>query len=167
MDWRIDVNERWINLIENENYSISNKGRIRNSTGQILNPFVNNAGYYCIGLWKNNIKKTYCIHKLVAKYFMSNYNENLDIDHINNNKLDNNITNLQQITHKYNCSKRVTPNIYLVEKDGTIINTYPSYRIAGKLLGFSEGTLRKKIKEDKIVAIYNRKINKCMFFKRY
>ena len=167
MDWKIDVNERWSNLIENENYSISDKGRIRNSTGKILNPFINNAGYYCIGLWKNNVKKTYCIHKLVAKYFMNNYNENLDIDHINNNKLDNNITNLQQITHKSNCSKRVTPNIYLVEKDGTIINTYPSYRIAGKLLGFSESTLRKKIKEDKIVAIYNRRINKCMFFKRY
>ena len=169
MNFKININlgERWFNLKENENYYISNKGRIRNANGEILKPFINNSGYYCIGLWKDNVKKTYCVHKLVAKYFLSNYNENLDIDHIDNNKLNNDIRNLCQISHKENCIKRITPNVYLVTKEGEIIKTFSSFREAGKELGFSPSTLRKNIQDNKITCIYNKIQKCCMYFNRY
>lgn len=99
-------------------YEISNHGNIRSLTrkvksgnhtvnikGQILNPTINSYGYKTIILSKENIKKNICIHNLVAQHFLekcpgvqgSKTNE-YNVDHIDNDKLNNHYKNLQWLS---------------------------------------------------------------------
>lgn len=159
--------EQWTILTENNNYLVSNKGRIKNNKDVICKPFINNSGYYCIGLWKNNKKTTYCIHKLVAKYYLKGYNVNLDIDHIDNNKLNNDISNLQQLSHKDNCNKRSKVKLLLVNKDGSIIKSFTSYRTAARYVRVGEYKLKNKIIDNSITPIFSQKLWRTLYFKKY
>ncbi len=58
---------------------------------------VNNEGYVINGLKSNNGKKYYIFrHQLVAQYFLiDSFKEGLTVDHINNDKFNNNVNNLR------------------------------------------------------------------------
>lgn len=99
-----------------ENYAVSNTGKVKRiSKGhgtyidKELYQSINNAGYKTVILFKD--KKAYCrtIHKLVAEAFLEKPDDYLikkyDIDHIDNNKLNNNVINLQFLTHRENMKK--------------------------------------------------------------
>ena len=93
------MNEIWKPIHFNKDYEVSNLGNVRNKNKKILSPAVNSKGYLVI-----NIKtKSYNIHRLVAIAFkpISNY-KNLVVNHIDSNKLNNNINNLEWCTQKYN-----------------------------------------------------------------
>jgi hypothetical protein len=76
-------------------------------TPKILKPRIDGAGYAFVTLYKNSIGKMLKIHKLVAINFMGHIPNGLDrvIDHIDNNKLNNKLDNLQEISHRENSSK--------------------------------------------------------------
>jgi len=86
-----------------ENYSISNLGRLRNNaTDRILKPGIDTHGYYKLNLYKDGNMYTKKIHKLVGDAFIDNpYNKSC-VDHINNNKLDNNVFNLRWVSKQEN-----------------------------------------------------------------
>lgn len=95
--------EYW-KVIEGYNYFVSTYGRIENgSTGRILKPGINNHGYYYVNLCKNGKYKSFKTHRLVAEAFIENPDDKVCIDHINNDKLNNNVTNLRWATHSENC----------------------------------------------------------------
>jgi NUMOD4 motif/HNH endonuclease/AP2 domain len=99
-------------------YKASSLGRIKSldrvvvySTGQvvpykgrIMNPSINHQGYYRVHLSKQQERKVYAVHTLIAQSFFGNF-ENLTVDHIDGNKLNNKIENLQLITINENASK--------------------------------------------------------------
>ena len=93
MEWKI--------LKENENYSINKKGEIKNNiTKKILSPSINkDSGYYQIDLWKNNKSKKYTLHRLIASNFIPNLEDKPTIDHIDGNRLNNDISNLRWATY--------------------------------------------------------------------
>lgn len=158
--------EIWVPISFNPNYKISNKGRILTTKGTIAKPFINNSGYLSIGLWENNRKTTKLVHILVAMHFM-NYDNKYDVDHIDNNKTNNDISNLQLVTHSDNCNMRNTPKIYNVTKSGDVIDVYDSYRKAAYCLGYGAETLRKHLKNSTgIVKIRNYKYYKDCYFIR-
>lgn len=157
--------EIWCPIKFNPSYKISNKGRILTTQDTIAKPFVNNSGYLCIGLWCENRKHNELVHKLVAMHFMQ-YNSNYDIDHIDGNKQNNDVSNLQLISHSENCMKRSKYSFARVTKDGKVIKLYTSFRNGGHELGFSGETLRRRIKDEDIVKIYNIKKMEYMYFKK-
>lgn len=60
-------------------------------------------GYLYIILYDNsNSKKTYYIHRLVAQTFLSNLNNYKEVNHIDENKENNCVWNLEWCTHEYN-----------------------------------------------------------------
>lgn len=92
---------KWKILKENENYSINEKGEIKNNiTKKILRPSINkDSGYYQIDLWKDNKSKKYTLHRLVASNFIPNLENKPTVDHIDGNRLNNDISNLRWATY--------------------------------------------------------------------
>jgi hypothetical protein len=88
-------------LIEgHENYSVSNFGNVRNNkTGKNLKGWITEKGYKRIEL----TGKRYYVHRLVAIGFIPNSNNKLFVDHINNDRTSNRVTNLRWVTHQENC----------------------------------------------------------------
>lgn len=82
-------------------YKISNKGRVKNKKGELLNSSSSN-GYQYIGLNKEGKRKNKCVHRLVAQAFIDNYSENLDVNHKDFNRSNNNVENLECVTRGEN-----------------------------------------------------------------
>ena len=91
-------------------YKVSNLGRIYSSYGQnketcklpILRGSISSHGYRIVGLTKNKHVKSFFIHRLVAKAFIPNPENKPDINHIDGNKENNNINNLEWCTKSEN-----------------------------------------------------------------
>lgn len=82
-----------------------------NITNKPLKPCDNGNGYLRVSLHKDGIKrKTYTkyIHRLLAESFIPNPNNYNEIDHIDNNKQNNNIDNLKWCSHKQNMNNEMT-----------------------------------------------------------
>lgn len=80
-------------------YQISNTGKVKSLIKNIiLKPRNNGNGYFTVSF----NKKEFYIHRLVAKHFLPDYSETLEIDHINNCRVDNKVENLKIVTHVEN-----------------------------------------------------------------
>jgi len=91
--------EVWKSINGYEKYQISSFGNVKNvKSGRILKPQIDTRGYHHVNLCKNNKAKTCIIHSLVANAFIDNSENKPCIDHINCNKLDNNVINLRWAT---------------------------------------------------------------------
>lgn len=86
-------------------YEISNWGNIRSlKFGRKLNPVVNSSGYKLISLSKEGKGKSFSVHRLVAEAFIPNSNNYPCINHKDENKTNNHVSNLEWCTQKYNCN---------------------------------------------------------------
>ena len=124
------MKEIWKDIEDYEGYQVSNFGRVRsldryNSRGYwikgcILKPTMDKKGYLTVGLSKNNQRKTFKVHRLVALHFIPNIENKPEIDHINTIKTDNTVflnedgsvnyekTNLRWTTRKENINNPLT-----------------------------------------------------------
>lgn len=88
-------------------YEVSSTGKVRSWKGNSQEPrpikqFVN-SGYYKISLHNNGIsKRCVPIHRLVAETFIVNHKNKPFVNHIDGNKLNNNVANLEWCTHAEN-----------------------------------------------------------------
>lgn len=91
--------EKYKEIIGHENYFIYNTGKVFSmKTNKFLTSTPDNKGYYKVTI----DKKSYSIHRLVAKYFVPNpYNKN-QVNHIDGNKNNNKYTNLEWCTGSEN-----------------------------------------------------------------
>lgn len=116
------MQEIWKDIKDYEGYyQVSNLGRVKslkkfNCTNKVyknigyyrnekyLKLIKNNNGYYQVSLSKNSKSKIHFVHKLVAEAFLENKNNYLYVNHKDENKLNNNVNNLEWCSQKYNCN---------------------------------------------------------------
>ena len=148
--------EIWCDIKNYEGlYQVSNKGRVKSlnykCTGkeQILRPCKNTSGYLYVNFRKNGKRKMYTIHRLVLMTFNPvDGMENLEVNHLDENKENNNLSNLQWTTRKENINygthnariaeKKSTPIVQL-NLDGKYIRSYKSSREAEREGGYNQG----------------------------
>ena len=100
--------EKWKDIKGYEGfYQVSNIGRVKSLRyGNILKTHTSNNGYMVVNLSANTRRAKKMVHTLVAESFLNHKSTREKVvDHINNIKTDNNLSNLQIISHRENCSK--------------------------------------------------------------
>jgi len=80
----------------------SEKQANRRKGNGLLSQSVNNVGYVKVGWIVNDKIKVFSVHRLVALTFIPNPNNYTDVNHIDGNKLNNNISNLEWCSHSTN-----------------------------------------------------------------
>jgi hypothetical protein len=111
-------------------YEVSNLGRVKNTkTGNILTPQINSRnGYYIVGLSGfDGQHKTVFVHKLVAETFLGERPYKHDINHIDGNKLNNAIDNLEYCTRSENVSHAYETGLNPLKTSIRIVETGEIY----------------------------------------
>lgn len=101
------MEENWKTLAIDNRYSISTKGNIISNvygTPRRLHPVIDSRGYYYVRIRS----KAYSVHRLVALTFIPTDNTSLHIDHIDGNRLNNDVSNLRWCTQKENNNNPIT-----------------------------------------------------------
>ena len=110
-----------------ECYEISNYGNCRrllkNGDYRVIKGSIQNRGYRYYQIQINGVRINKLFHQLVAQAFLGDRPEGLVIDHIDRNKLNNNVSNLRYITFKENLRNcdRYRDDIKAVGKERTNI----------------------------------------------
>lgn len=145
------MKEIWKKIGGYDDYFISNLGNVKslkNNQEKILKYSLSSSKYPQVILCKNGIKKNYLIHRLVANEFLENKNNYEEINHKDENKLNNHVSNLEWCSHKYNMNygniKEKQSNAKKIKvaklnkNDNKIIEVYKSIKEAAKINNCTE-----------------------------
>lgn len=146
-------------------YQVSNLGRVKSIfttyatknglrkkyRDVMLKPMVQKNGYLYVCLWSENKKKNCLIHRLVAQAFVPNPYQHPEVNHKDENKSNNNASNLEWCTTKENvnygtCIQRISQslinhpckskNVYQYSKNGVFIKMWISASEIERQLGY-------------------------------
>lgn len=137
--------EIWKEIKETNNqYSISNYGNIRNNnTMHVLKASINRKGYVDIQLYFQGNKKKFRIHRLVAEYFIPKIENKPQVNHIDGNKLNNRVDNLEWCNNYENAHHAIEhglwENVFLASRrtnEGRKKKIIATHRETGKTILF-------------------------------
>lgn len=124
-------------------YQISNLGNVKSLiSNKILKPKKDKDGYLMVNLYKQGKVKTYKIHRLVTQAFIENPNNYLEVNHRDEDKTNNYVTNLEWCTREYNNNygtrnKKTSKPVMCLETG----KVYYSANEAARQTGFAQGNI--------------------------
>jgi len=102
-------------------YAINKCGDVMSvQTKKLKKIFVNSWGYYTVTLYKNKKNHTFTIHRLVAQSFLPNPENKEQVNHIDGNKLNNHLSNLEWTTKSENLLHAYQKNLSKVTVQNAI-----------------------------------------------
>lgn len=146
-------------------YNVSNLGRVCSTINgdiRIKKQTKNKDGYLKVRIGFGDISNIVFVHRLVAQLFIGDIS-NLEVNHIDGNKVNNNVYNLEICTHAENMSHafnvlkinnkgmlgkfgkdhHLSKPIYQLSKDGQIIKKHNSLMCASRDLNLSASNISK------------------------
>ena len=92
----------WKSVVGFSKYEVSNTGSVRNCYTEKIRKLQVNNGYLTVSLSAGEEKKHYLVHRLVAIAFIPNPNNLPVVDHVDNDRKNNNVENLRWCTYAEN-----------------------------------------------------------------
>ena len=155
-------NEEWRDVAGYEGlYQVSSEGRVKSlerkgrKSERILKPGVRSKGYLFVVLCAGGKSRMFSVHRLVCTAFHDNPENKLDVNHINENKTDNRIENLEWSTRKENlnhgtrnerAAKTRSKPVAQYTLDGELVKIWPSTIEVQRKTGFGCGSICKSAK---------------------
>lgn len=133
-----------------EIYDVDAKGNVYNkTTKEKKETFISNSGYERVSLWKNGKGQNISVHRLVAFKYLSNPNNYKQVNHIDGNKLNNNVDNLEwcsreeNMKHAYknNLINSKTTKVKQYDKNMNLIKIWNSIKDVERELGISHSNI--------------------------
>lgn len=145
----------WKQTRINPKYEVSDDGRVRTiSSGHIKAQKIDRYGYAVVCLSETRTKKKYAtVHRLVAEAFIPNPDGLPQVNHKDENKLNNNVDNLEWCTAHYNshygngrakCDASRCKPIVATSDDETL--EFSSTKEAAEKLGVNKSSIRGALK---------------------
>lgn len=135
---------------------VSNGKGTRVEKGKILKQGLNKNGYLRVAFRKDSKLVNKSVHRLVAQTFIPNPDNLPEVNHKDNNKLNNSVSNLEWCSHKYNIEYREKYGkssaevsgcpVYAVNLDTLEISKFESQREAGRILGIVNQSINSVLK---------------------
>lgn len=132
-------------------YEVSSTGAIRNiKTGHILKAKEERNGYMRVHLSKNGIAKSVLLHRIVAEAFLENPENLPTVNHIDENKQNNNACNLEWCDMSYQnkygngaCRRNKAKERAVVQlnMNGEYVQTWTSIKSAADALGLRTSSI--------------------------
>ncbi|MEY3788843.1 MAG: hypothetical protein RLZ75_3051, partial [Pseudomonadota bacterium] len=103
-----NTNTIWIRINDYPNYMVSPEGAIMSTFYQgknrcrTIKPFVTHNGYHRVLLYNEKGSRKLFVQRIVADIYCNKNDENLQVNHINGIKTDNNFKNLEWVTNSEN-----------------------------------------------------------------
>lgn len=136
------------NVLRCKKIKIDKKRRKRTFEDLILKVNIDKNGYKYVNLYNKN-KQAYKIHRLVAQAFIPNQENKPQVNHIDGNKENNRVNNLEWVTRKENIRhayKNELIRSFKISKE-TLYNLYFNKKYTlkeiGKIYGYSEDAVRR------------------------
>lgn len=134
-------------------YMVSDLGDVKRLSGRyskrdrLLKPWTNPCGYKQVALHNGEISKSPAVHRLVAIAFLENPNNYREVNHIDDNKLNNSASNLEWCSRLYNLTYGKRGNHYKRRRvfqytlDGTLLSEYDGWKDAEANTGIPLGQI--------------------------
>lgn len=137
-------NQFWQSIKNFENiYEVNTSGEIRSLNrvimvngkerlvqGRILKPKLGHNGYYSVTLCNGGHKLAKYVHRIVAEAFINKPEGKDFVNHINGNKLDNRIENLEWVSHSENVKYAYKIGLTHVSNHRRLIDKYTGKEFA-------------------------------------
>ena len=144
-------------------YQVSNFGRVCSLNrigchgaylkGKILKPTPDKDKYLMVGLYKNRIEKKSKVHRLVAQAFISNPKDLPEVNHKDENKQNNNVSNLEWCDHQYNNSYGTKVARAMAHIDLKLRTSHHNYKAIARKLSKSVISIDKLGNEQRFESI--------------
>lgn len=133
-------------------YEVSNTGLVRSlnfnntSRAKILKPGNNGWGYLAVNLCKDGIHKRILVHRLVAEAFLPNPLNLETVNHKDENRANNNVSNLEWMSRTdnlaYSQPQQAERKVQMFDKStGDLLATFPSINEAERQTGIPDGNI--------------------------
>lgn len=128
--------ETFVKIDGFEKYEVSNLGKVRNiKSGRLLKSYLDKDGYLKHCLSEHNKKKYLFLHRIIAIAFIDNPEEKSCVNHIDENKTNNDLSNLEWCTVKENnihgtrikrASEKCFKKVIQLDLNDNVLNVFES-----------------------------------------
>ena len=143
--------ETFVEIEGFEKYEVSNLGKVRNiKSGRLLKPVLDKYGYLKHCLYGHDKKKYLLLHRIIATAFIDNPEEKPQVNHIDENKTNNDLSNLEWCTVKENiihgtrtkrASEKRFKKVIQLDLNDNVLNEFESIKQAEQKTGIDASSI--------------------------
>lgn len=154
------MSEVWKPIPDFPDYLVSNEGRVKSlardykygSHDDMILSQNDRRGYKGVTLFRDNYRKYFAVHRLVAEAFIPNPNNLPCVNHKDENRANNVVSNLEWRDYSYNSnygtcrekiSRSVSRKVEQLTKSGEVVRVWDSMTQASKSLGVQLSEISK------------------------